>query len=78
MKKKFRVLMFIFLLNILFFQIVGDDNLSRVILANKISKNQTIFLDEFKDIFIGDIIDRNGHYVSSKSPGISFSLSLAN
>jgi len=68
--------MFIFLLNILFSQIVGDDNLSRVILANKISKYQTIFLDEFKDFFLGDIIERNGHYVSSKSPGISFSLSL--
>jgi len=76
MRKEFKVLIFVFILNLLFSQIIGDDNISRVILANKISTNQTIFLDEFRDVFAGDITESNLHYISTKSPGISFSFSL--
>jgi hypothetical protein len=76
MRDEFKIIILISLLNILLSQIIGDDNISRIILSNKISTNQSMFLDEFKDVFTGDIIERNGHYISSKSPGISFSFSI--
>jgi len=71
MKKNLKLFLFVLIINLLFSQIVGDDNLNRIFYSLSIARNKTLFLDNYQ-AFIGDTIKIKEHYLSTKSPGISF------
>jgi len=71
MKKNLKLFLFVLMINLFFSQIVGDDNLNRIFYSLSIARNKTLFLDNYQS-FIGDIVKIKGHYLSTKSPGISF------
>ena len=74
MKKEWKAFFFVLLVNFLFSQIVGDDNLNRIFFSIAIAKNKTLLLDDYSH-FISDVIKTNKGYISTKSPGLSFLLS---
>ena len=74
MKKDTRVLIFVFILHILFSQLVWDDNINRVYLSLAIAKNQNLSIEEYSR-FIGDFTTAGNIRYSSKSPGVPFFLS---
>ena len=73
MKSELKVFIFVLIVNLLFSHLVGDDNVNRIFYSNAIA-NGTLFLDNYHT-FIGDLTKWKEHYISTKSPGISFLLS---
>jgi hypothetical protein len=74
MRKELKVFIFVILTTFLFSQLVGDDNLNRVLFSVLIAKHNEIYFDRYENM-IDDILRIDSHVITSKSPGLSFFLS---